>query len=501
MENVQEYILCTKNISKKYPGVQALKNIDFKLKKGEIRAIVGENGAGKSTFIKIISGVQKADDGFVEIEGKKVQINNPNSATNHGIAVVHQERSLFPNLSIATNIFFDEIDSENLFFVPDSKINSKAFELLHDFGLGGISPSKRVNSLEPGQQQLVEIARAVVKNAKIIIFDEPTSSLSNKEKEILFKIIKNLKKKGMSVIFISHRLDEIFDLCDSITVFRDGEHITTVQTSELSNAELVELILGREEKEMYKGVGKLKSDKELLKVKNLKILPKIEDISFNLREGEILGIAGLLGAGKTEIARAIFGLDDIDGGEIYFHGKRVKITNSNDAIDLGMGFITEDRHKDGLLLEKSVKDNVVLCNLKKCSNKIGWMISKKEVSSAKNQVKNLDLKTPSIYRKVKYLSGGNQQKVVLGKWLEKNPRLFIMDDPTRGVDVGCKAEFYRIILDLAEQGAGIIFISSELEEIVSVCHRVLVIRNGKISAEYSGKEINKPKILMRMAGE
>jgi len=501
MTNDYEQLLAVTNLSKSYPGVKALKEINFNLKKGEIRALVGENGAGKTTFVKILGGVVKPDDGIIFFNGKNVRINNPGIASDLGIAIVHQERSLFPNLSIATNLFFSEIDSDNSVFIFDRKLNEKAKKILIEFGLGDISPSLIVRRLEPGQQQLVEIARAAVKNAKLIILDEPTSSLSRRETNLLFSIIKNLKKNGVSIIFVSHRLDEVFELCDSITVFRDGSLIDTANSKSLTNTALIEMILGREEKEMYHSSSSTKKGKEVLKIIHLKIEPKIIDVSFSLHAGEILGIAGLLGSGKTEIVRSIFGLSKMDSGEILINGSTEKIQNPRQAIKLGLGYIPEDRHKDGLILEKSIKDNIILGNLKSYSNAIGWMDLKKENSATEKHRKQLNINTPSIFRYVKFLSGGNQQKVVLSKWLETKPRVFILDDPTRGIDIGAKAEFYKIISKLAEQGVGIIFISSEIQEIISICHRVVVIRNGKINSEFSGIDINAAKLLMSMTGD
>jgi ribose transport system ATP-binding protein len=498
---IKKKLLEVRNLSKDYPGVHALKNIDFNLSPGEIRGLVGENGAGKSTFVKILGGVVRADNSEIVLDGNIVNISNPNKALDLGIAVVHQERSLFPNLSVATNIYFSEIDSNNLIFIPEAKINEKSRTILSEFGLGNVSPTTCVSDLDPGQQQLVEIARATIKNARIIIFDEPTSSLSSNETEILFQIMRNLKKKNVAIIFISHRLDEVFELCDSVTVFRDGCHIITTSPEKITNSDLVELILGREEEEMYKRATKRKFGESLLEVRDLMIQPKIENISFTLHEGEILGIAGLLGSGRTEIAKAIFGLEKPDKGQILIKNKLVSISNPKEAIKLGMGFITEDRHSEGLILKKSIKDNLVLSNLKSYSNIFGWMIQKKEISAANRQKDSLNIITPSIFRKVKFLSGGNQQKVVLGKWLETQPNIFILDDPTRGIDVGTKAEFYKIIYKLADRGAGILFISSELQEVASVCDRVVVIRNGRAKAEFFGNEINMAKILVNMTGD
>lgn len=501
MTRADRIILKTKKISKSYPGVQALNNINFELKEGEIRALVGENGAGKSTFVKIIGGVEKLSSGKIQINNEFVNISNPMVALNLGIAIVHQELSLFPNLNISTNLFFSEIDSSTRIFISDQYFHEKAKKVLFDFGLADITPQTKVGELEPGQQQLIEIARAVVKNAKIIVLDEPTSSLSKNETEVLFSLIRKLKMQGVSIIFVSHRLDEVFELCDSITIFRDGKHILTSETRNLTRSELVELILGREEKEMYQATRKQKQESPLLQVNNLVFEPKIKNISFTLSRGEILGIAGLLGSGKTELVRAIFGLEKPNGGTITLKGKPIKIESPKQAISYGLGFITEDRHNEGLLLENSIRDNIILGNINAYANQFGWMNPKLENKTAEHQKKQLNIISPNIHQKVKFLSGGNQQKVVLAKWLEVNPQIFILDDPTRGIDVGAKAEFYRLIANLAEKGAGIIFISSEIQEVVQICHRALVLRNGKINGEFSGKDLTCTRLLMSITGE
>lgn len=489
-------------ISKQYPGVRALNNVSISVYHGEIRGLVGENGAGKSTLVNIFSGViKKPDGGRLLFEGQEVRINSPRRADDLGIAAVHQERSLFPNLDVATNLFFSSLGSNNPFFISDRKFQEKAKSVLASMSLSHVSPSSKVSRLSPAQQQLIEIARAVVKSAKLIILDEPTSSLSENETQILFRIIRELKEKGVSIIFVSHRLGEVLEICDRVTVLRDGHHIKTVDTRKVKTSELVELILGRKESEMYQKSAELQSGAELLRVEHLVKEPKIKDISFSLHQGEILGMAGLLGSGRTELVRTIFGLDKPSRGKFFIRGEPVHLRNPERAIKQGIGFITEDRHKEGLILDKSFKDNIVLANLRKYSTAWGWMLPNKEISAAEQQKEKLKIATPSLLRKVKFLSGGNQQKTVLAKWLETQPQIFIMDDPTRGIDVGTKTEFYLLISNLARQGAGILFISSELQELVNVCHRILVLHKGRFIAEYTGSQINSAKILIKMTEE
>lgn len=497
----ENLLLKAVKISKKYPGVKALDDVDMDIRKGEIHALVGENGAGKSTFVNVIGGVVKPDSGSIIFEGKHVQINDPKQAFETGIAVVHQELSLFPNLGIATNLFLSNLDEQKSLFVPDKKMEQDTREILNRVGLQHVLPKTKVSALQPGEQQLVEIARAIVANAKLIVLDEPTSSLADREIKTLFQIIHELRKEGVSIIFVSHRLDEVFQLCDRVTVLRDGKNIKTVETQAIDKSELVSLILGRKLSEMYSQAETNEAGEELLRVEDIWETSKLHGVSFSLHKGEILGIAGLLGSGRSELVRTIFGLRKRERGTIFLHGRPIQVRSPEDVISRGIGFITEDRHKEGLVLEKSLKDNVVMANLKMFANRWGLMSPTLERRAALRQKEHLNIVTPSISRKVKFLSGGNQQKVVLSKWLEISPEIYILDEPTRGIDVGAKSEFFKIIKSLAENGAGVLFISSELQEIVSICHRVLVLRNGKLIAEFCGDQINPAAILMKMTGE
>jgi ribose transport system ATP-binding protein len=500
MDQNQPPILEAIEISKLYPGVQALDNVSVTIAKGEVRALVGENGAGKSTFVNVIGGITRPDSGSLCVDGREVKIRSPKQAAENGIAIVHQELSLYPNLDVASNLFLSRLDEQGKLLTPERHMRREAHAVLERVGLEHIPPTRKVGQLMPGEQQLVEIGRALVKDVKVLVLDEPTSSLAEREIRTLFRIINELKAQGISVIFVSHRMEEIFEICDSITVFRDGKHIRTVRTQEINNNDLVRLILGRKFDEMYQAAATFRHGSELLRVENLTQEPRLKGVSFTLKEGEILGIVGLLGSGRTELMRAVFGLDTFAQGEIYLKSQKVRITSPDQAIRLGIGFITEDRHREGLVLEKSIKDNIALASLRRVANRLGWVLPGREMAAARRQKEKLNIVTPSVLRKVKYLSGGNQQKVVLSKWLETHPQIFILDEPTRGIDVGAKADFYKIIQGLAEEGAGVIFISSELQEIVSVCHRVLVLRHGSFCSEFTGEQISGANILLAMTG-
>jgi ribose transport system ATP-binding protein len=488
------------DISKSYPGVQALENVSITLCRGEVMALVGENGAGKSTFVKVAGGIVRPDSGTIRIEGKLVAFQNPKQAMAAGIAIVHQELSLFPNLDVASNLFIHHLDENSAVFINEGGLRERARAILKKVGLPHISPRRKVNTLQPGEQQLVEIGRALVSEARLLFLDEPTSSLAEKEIQTLFRIIRDLKSEGISIVFVSHRLDEIFEICDRVTVLRDGNHIITQRVNELDQTALIRHILGRQMSEMYQQVAYEGGGEVLLRVDDIWQRPKLKGLSFELHAGEILGISGLLGSGRTELMRVIFGLDRKDEGEIYLNGKKVRIASPEEAINLGIGYITEDRHKEGLVLEKSIRDNIVMASLKQFASWFGWMRPQQILKAARRQKENLNIVTPSVRRLVKYLSGGNQQKVVLGKWLETKPEIYILDEPTRGIDVGAKSEFYKLINELAAEGAGIIFISSELQEIVNTCHRVLVMRNGAFVADYAGQKINAADILYAATG-
>ncbi|MGB9779835.1 sugar ABC transporter ATP-binding protein [Caldanaerobacter sp.] len=491
----EKTILLMKGISKSFPGVQALKNVDFDLMKGEVHGLLGENGAGKSTLIKILTGVYQKDEGEIFLEGKPVVINNPRDALNLGIAAIYQELALQPYLSVAENIFLGhEITKQSKLvrFINWKKTHEDARKILKELELD-LDLNTPIKELGIGQQQMVEIAKVLSKNAKIVIMDEPTSSLSEKETEELFKVIFRLKEKGISVIYISHRLEEIFKICDRVTVMRDGEKIVTLNPKTTTKDELIRYMVGRTLEQHYPKI-ETKKGEEALRVENLTRKGLFENISFTAYTGEILGIAGLVGAGRTEIVRAIFGADPVDSGKIYIFGKERKITSPQDAIREGLVLIPEDRKTQGLVLIQSVLDNIVLSSLPKY--KRGLLLSYREMTEESfDLIKRLNIKTPNVKKIVKELSGGNQQKVVIAKWLTQKARIFIFDEPTRGIDVGAKVEIYNIMNELVKNGASVIIISSELPEILGMSDRIIVIHEGRVTAEFSREDADQEKIM------
>jgi len=486
-------------ISRQFPGVLALDHVDFELAAGEIHGLVGENGAGKSTLMNIIGGVVLPDNGTIRLHGQPVEIANPAHAHTLGIGFIHQELSLFPNMDVASNIFFSDLPQRVPGLVDIKQIKQKTRAILDRMGLTEVQPTQKLGSLSPGRKQLVEIARCIAQHNEILVLDEPTSSLSDRETQTLFNIVRELKNQGVSIIFVSHRLDEVFEVCDRVTVLRDGKKIDTVATKQVTHQELVRMILGHEIAASSADVVR-KPGEVVLRVESLSRGRLVKNVSFDLHRGEILGITGLLGSGRTELARAIFGLDRMNSGKVWIDGNRVYIHSPENAISHGLGFITENRREEGLLIEKPIVDNIVLANLRSFSNLFGWVSSQKERQAAEQQKANLRIVTPSIDRLVKYLSGGNQQKVVLAKWLQTTPRILILDEPTRGIDVGAKEEVYHLIQQIAAQGTGVIYITSEIPEVVRLCDRVLVMRDGAISTSMDRGNFTGHEILMAATG-
>lgn len=488
---LNEYAIQLKGISKYFPGVQALKNVNFSLKFGEVKALIGENGAGKSTLIKILTGAYSADEGEIYVFNQKIEKMTPIISEKLGISAVYQNLVLAPHLTVAENIFLNKLPSK-WSFVSKSSLIKKAKEVLkrleyHEI----IDPNEKVKNLSVAHQGIVAIARAISKNAKIVIFDEPTSVLTSKETEELFRIISELKKSNVSIIYISHRLEEIFEICDKAYVLKDGEFVIEKDIKDTNEDELISYMVGRKLKRDFyisKEIGK-----EILRVENVKN-KKLKDCSLSLFEGEIVGLYGLVGSGRTELARAIFGADKIDSGKIYIGGKLKYISNTLTAINNRLSLIPEDRRNQGLALKLSVKENINLPIYRKIS-KLGFINSKVEKETALEYVKKLDIKTPDIYKTVQNLSGGNQQKVVIAKWLASNAKIFIMDEPTNGVDVGAKEEIYSIMNELAKNGAAILFISSYMPELMGICDRILVMNSGKIVANIPREEYDEEKIL------
>lgn len=489
---LSEILIKTEGIVKEFPGVKALKGINFELKKGEVHALVGENGAGKSTFMKILSGAYSKDSGKVFFEGKEVDINSPKVAQELGISIIHQELTLCHHLTVAQNIFLGREFVKGQ--ILDEKTQNQEAQRILDFLDIDIKPTQKVDELTVSKQQMVEIAKAISLNAKVIIMDEPTSTLSDREIIELFKVINELKSKGTSIIYISHRLEELSEIADRVSIMRDGAMVATKDFKDLTLDEIIRLMVGRQVSEKYPKVETPRGEK-ILEVKNLSEKNILKNISFELYKGEILGISGLVGSGRTELARAIFGADLVDSGEIILHGKRIHIKSPSDAIKNGIVYVPEDRRLNGLALGLSVASNIMLANIDKVSSKIGVINELKEIEICQKIVKDLQVKTPSLSQKVDNLSGGNQQKVIVGRWLVKQPEIFIFDEPTRGIDVGTKVEIYNILNRLKAEGIGIIVISSELPEILGISDRILVMCEGQLKANLETTKTNQEEIM------
>jgi ribose transport system ATP-binding protein len=492
-------ILEMKDIRKEFPGVLGLDNASLSVEKGEVHILLGENGAGKSTLVKVLAGAYERDAGTICLEGREFQKITPKIAQENGISIIYQELNLVRPLSVAENIFLGrEPMKKNMSHHLDWKtLHADARRILDRLNLK-IDPKARVQDLGIAEQQMVEVAKALSQKSKIIIMDEPTAVLTEKEIDNLFQIVKQIRSEGISIIYISHRLEEFERIGDRITVMRDGKTITTVKVDDVTIPELIRLMVGRELKEQYPETHKTIGN-YILEVKNLSRTNILKNISFGLKSGEILGIAGLVGSGRTELARAIFGADPISGGEIFINGKKTAINSPHKAIRNGMGFVTEDRKQQGLVLPMSVGHNMTLADLHDYTH---WtrINLKKERSVVQDFIGKLGIRTPSIDQKVINLSGGNQQKVVLAKWMLSQSQLYIFDEPTRGIDVGSKAEVYALMNGLVEAGAAIIMISSDLPEILGMSDRILVMCRGEILGEVAAKEATQEKILYYAAG-
>lgn len=482
-------MLIAKNISKSFSGIKALDHVSIELLPGKVCAIIGENGAGKSTLMKILSGVYTDFEGEIIIDNQPVSFSNTKDAQIAGIAIIHQELNLIPDLSIRENIFLGNEKLTKFGLLDVSLMNKITTDLLKKHRLD-IHPETPISELKVGQQQLVEIAKALLLDAKIIIMDEPTSAISGAEVELLFEIIEQLKSEGKAIAYISHKLDEVYRIAENYTVLRDGKLIESGELKNISRDELVSKMVGRKWNDERRIINdEFKSEEILLEIKN----SNQKDASLNLKKGEILSIFGLMGAGRTELLESIFGLRKNDY-EIWIEGKKVKINSTTDAIKYGLAMVSEDRKKDGFIPEQSVKKNISLTTLFGLL-KNGILNQKKENDLVQKYIKELKIKTSSPEQEIRNLSGGNQQKVILGKWLATNPKILLLDEPTRGIDVNAKAEIYKIIRDLAEKGLGILMISSELPEILAISDRILVMNQGKITGEFLSQEATEEKIM------
>lgn len=495
-EIVGKVILTMKGIDKSFPGVHALDHVDLEVKKGEVHALMGENGAGKSTLMKVLTGIYLKDEGTIIYEGSEVDFTNPRDAQKAGIVIVHQELNMLSHLTVAQNIFIGREPKKNK-LIDDEKMNIEAKKIFEKLNID-IDPSENMGKLTVGKQQMCEIAKAISHEAKVIVFDEPSAALTESEIKELFKIIKDLRDKGMGIVYISHRMDEIKVITDRVTVMRDGGYVGTLITEECTKDDIINMMVGRVIYEAPKTKSMVAENAPVvLKVEHLCAGKMVQDVSFELHKGEILGFSGLMGAGRTETARALFGADPKHSGEVYINGEKVDIKSPQDAVKCGIGYLSEDRKRYGIVVQKTVAENSTMASLQEFMAGI-FINKKKEKEVAMKYVDSLKIKTPSVDQLVINLSGGNQQKVVLAKWMVKNCEILIFDEPTRGIDVGAKSEIYRLMNDLAAKGKSIIMISSEMAEILRMSDRIIVMCEGKKTGEIKIEEASQ-KIIMRAA--
>lgn len=487
------------NVSKSFPGVKALDKVNITAYGGEVTALLGENGAGKSTLMKILSGVYQKDEGQIFVQGEEVKLKGIKDAEEHGITIIHQELSVIPNLTIAENMFLgNEKYSKFSRRINKKLLVERSRIFLEQIG-SNLDPNMLVQDIDVGQRQMVEIAKALTKNAGIIIMDEPTTALTEVETKELFKVIKNLEKKGIAIIYISHRLEEIFEICERVEVIRDGKYVGEALVKDIDNDKLIAMMVGRKIEDQFP-YRKTDIGKVILDVKDLNYKNKVKDANLQVRAGEMIGIAGLMGSGRTEMAKTIFGEFKKTSGSISIEGKTLEINNSRDAMNNGICYVSEDRKSEGCILGMSVGDNMTLCNLDSYERKNKSLDKKKEVNDINEYIRKINIKTPSKDQLIKNLSGGNQQKVILAKWLMLSPKVLIIDEPTRGIDVGAKKEIYELLNELKSMGKAIIMISSDLPELLGTTDRILVMNEGKISGEVSREEATQEKIMKLAVG-
>ncbi|MCY8453672.1 ribose ABC transporter ATP-binding protein RbsA [Bacillus spizizenii] len=486
-----------KDIHKAFGKNQVLSGVSFQLVPGEVHALMGENGAGKSTLMNILTGLHKSDKGQIRINGNETYFSNPKEAEQQGIAFIHQELNIWPEMTVLENLFIGKEISSKLGVLQTRKMKALAKEQFNKLSVS-LSLEQEAGECSVGQQQMIEIAKALMTNAEVIIMDEPTAALTEREISKLFEVITALKKNGVSIVYISHRMEEIFAICDRITIMRDGKTVDTTNISETNFDEVVKKMVGRELTERYPKRSPSLGDK-IFEVKNASVKGRFEDVSFSIRSGEIVGVSGLMGAGRTEIMRALFGVDRLDSGEIWIAGKKTAIKNPQDAVKKGLGFITENRKDEGLLLDTSIRENIALPNLSSFSPK-GLIDHKREAEFVDLLIKRLTIKTASPETHARHLSGGNQQKVVIAKWIGIGPKVLILDEPTRGVDVGAKREIYSLMNELTERGVAIIMVSSELPEILGMSDRIIVVHEGRISGEIDAQEATQERIMTLATG-
>jgi len=493
-------ILQAKNISKTFGGVKALEGVSLDVYKGQVNAIVGENGAGKSTLMKVLTGVYQEYNGQIILDGRAVTFGNPKEAQNNGIAIIHQELNLIPYLSVAENVFLGREFTNQFGMIDYRKMYGETKKLLERLDLH-INPRLQVSSLRIGQQQIVEIAHALSLDARIVIMDEPTSAISEHEIKVLFELIRSLKAQGVTIVYITHKLDELFQIADSVTVLRDGKLVGSSSIEDLSHDDIVRMMVGRDIKDFFVKADVTQSE-EVLSVKDICLAhPKRQDdyvvdhVSFTVKTGEVLGLFGLMGAGRTELLETVFGLHPkSSSGSVFLLGREVEVDSPAGAIHLGIGFITEDRKLEGLVFQMSVAASISLASLRQ-TERFGFLNTGLENRLAQNYVERLKIKTPSVQEIVENLSGGNQQKVIIAKWLATNPRILLLDEPTRGIDVNAKNEIYRLISELAQAGLAIILVSSELPEIMAIADRIIVLSEGRKTAEFPRSQVTEEMIM------
>lgn len=487
-----------KNVSKSFPGVKALDSVSFSINSGTVHGLVGENGAGKSTLIKIFAGIHEPDEGGLYFDGEQVQFKTVHDSQAYGIATIFQELTVIPELKVSENIFLGREPIKKAGFIDRKTLNGESTKVLESLNVP-IHPNDLVEKLSIANRQVIEICKALVLNAKVIIMDEPTSSLTEHEIKELFHTIRNLKKQGMTVLYVSHKIEEIFEICDYVTVFRDGEHIDTVKKEDVGPPDIIKMMVGRSMNMLFPP-REAKIGDVLFSVKGLSKTGEFEDVSFDLHEGEIVGFAGLIGAGRTELAKAVYGATQPDSGEIFLHRKPSKFfSHPNDALSKGIAYLSEDRKGEGLVLMLSVKENMALPIVDKLVKRI-FIDEKKELELVNSYINKFRVKITSIDQIVNSLSGGNQQKVVISKLLLTESDVFIFDEPTRGIDVGAKYEIYKIMNDLTAEGKGIIFISSELPEILGISDRIMCMSEGRIAKEFTRDEAKPEKIMNVLTG-
>jgi ABC-type sugar transport system ATPase subunit len=493
-----QVILEAKNITKKFTGVTALNNVSFTINGGEVHALIGENGAGKSTLMKVLSGIHEPNSGGICHQQEDVMFSSPKDARDRGILLVHQELSLSPELSVAENIYLGAWPTNRFGVLNKKALNEQAKTALDSLGCD-FGPNVRVGTLSIAKQQMVEIARTQAFNANVVIFDEPTASLTDTEKNQLFITISKLRKRGVAIVYISHKMDEIFEISDRITVLRDGETQGTVNTQDVSVGEVTKMMIGRDLDQFFHR-AKSKIGREMLTVKGLSKKGLFSDINFTVRAGEVLGLYGLIGAGRSEVAETIFAVRHPDSGEIIFDGEVAVFSSPRDAIDKGMALVPESRKEQGLILGMGGRQNITLPHLDDLFSKMGITNVKQELRVFEEYKEKLEVKTTGPEQQLSELSGGNQQKFVLAKWLSANPKLIILDEPTRGIDVGSKSAIHQYIAELAEKGLAVLVISSEMPEVIGVSHRILAMANGKLVGEFSGDEMTEERLINAVSG-